>query len=132
MTTDLACLVLTALWGWCLVTFEVIAKTRVAGRAWNLGNRDQEPEFPAWLNRTGRAIANHKENFPLFLTAVVVTQLAHRADGVTAAASAVYLVARVAHAVLYAGGITGARSAAHIVSLVAVLAILSRLVLGGG
>ena len=130
MTTDLACLVLNALWGLFLVTLEVGAKTRVAGRAWNLGNRDREPELPAWVSRTGRALANHKENFPLFLTAVVVTQLAHRADAVTAAAAAVYVLARVAHALLYIGGVTGARSAAHVVSVLAVLTILGRLVVG--
>jgi uncharacterized MAPEG superfamily protein len=129
--TDLACLVVNALWGLFLVTLEVVGKTRVAGREWNLGNRDRQPELPAWLGRTGRALANHKENFPLFLTAVVVTQLAHRADGITAAAAVVYVVARAAHALLYIGGITGARSAAHVVSVLAVLTILSQFVVVG-
>lgn len=127
MTTDLLCLVLQALWGMLLVGFEVLAKTKYAGSAWNTGNREQTPELPAWVHRVGRTLANHKENFLGFLTAVVVLHLADEADQVSAVAAVVYVVARVAHAGFYIGGITGFRSAAHVVSMIATLTIFSRL-----
>ncbi|MCW5833249.1 MAG: MAPEG family protein [Labilithrix sp.] len=129
MTVDLACLVVNALWGLALVMIEITGKTRVAGAAWNAGNREQEPEVPPWIERAGRALSNHKENFPLFLTAVVVVHLAHESDRVSATAAIVYVLARGLHGLLYLGGVKGLRSVAHIVGLGATLVILSRLVL---
>ena len=129
MTTDLWCLVANAIWGWILVQIEARGKTAIGGLAWNMGNRDTEPEMPAWVHRARRAIANHKENFPFFLTAVVVVHLAGKADRVSAIASIVYVVARVAHGLIYTAGITKLRSAAYLGGLLATLAIFSRLVL---
>lgn len=129
MTVDLACLVVNALWGLVLVTIEIQGKTRAGGVAWNAGNREAEPEVPAWVERAGRALSNHKENFPLFLTAVVVVHLAHESDRVSAIAAIVYVVARALHGLLYIGGVKGVRSLAHVVGLGATLVILSRLVL---
>jgi uncharacterized MAPEG superfamily protein len=129
VTTDLWCLVANALWGWVLVQVEAVGKTRAAGSKWNLSNRDTEPEWPAHVKRAARALANHKENFLLFLTAVVVVHLAGKADRVSAIASIVYLCARVAHGLLYLFGVTKIRSAAYLVGLGATIAILSRAVL---
>jgi uncharacterized MAPEG superfamily protein len=128
MTVDLVCLVVNAVWGFLLVMLEIGGKTRLAGTAWNAGNRQTAPTFPPWIERTGRALANHKENFPLFLTAVVVVHLAGRADNVSAIASAVYVVARAAHALLYVGGVVGARSVAFVIGSAATFVVLSRLV----
>ena len=129
MTTDLACLVVHALWGLVLVMIEIAGKTRVAGPEWNAGNRDRAPAFPEWVQRTSRAIANHKENFPLFLTAVLVVHLTGHADKVSATASIVYVVARALHAVVYIAGVKIIRSLAFVVGLAAALTILSRLVI---
>lgn len=126
ITVDLGCLVVQALWGAGLVTLEAVGKTATAGPAWNVGNRDTEPAFPAWVQRTGRALANHKENFPLFLAAVVVAHLAGAADRTTAIASVVYVVARALHGILYVAGITGLRTIAYLTGVAAALVILSR------
>lgn len=126
MTTDLACLVASALWGLGLTFFEVGAKTRVAGVAWNKGNRDTQPKVPAWVDRAGRALANHKENFPLFLTAVVVAHLLGKNDGVVAIACIAFVVARALHAVVYIAGIEGVRSLFFVAGLGAVLTIFAR------
>lgn len=128
MTTDLWALVANAVWGWVLINFESVGKTRAAGTQWNMGNRDEEPKFPPWVYRGRRALDNHKENFPFFLTAVVVVHLAGKADRVSAVAATVYVFARIAHGLLYTGGITKVRSAAYLVGLVATFVIMSRLV----
>lgn len=128
MTTDLLCLVLNALWGAVLVFVEIIGKTATAGPAWNAGNRDSAPEFAPWIQRAARALSNHKENFPLFATAVLVVHVTHDADRTSAVAALVYVVARVIHALLYIGGIKGARSLAFLVGLAATLTIFTRLV----
>ena len=130
MSTDLWCLVVNAVWGVVLVQAEVIGKTKTAGRDWNLGNRDTEPTFPAWVQRTTRALNNHKETFPLFLTAVLVVHLSGAADRTSAIACVVYVIARFAHALLYMGGITKLRSAAFMVGAGACIVLLTRLRLG--
>ncbi len=128
MTVDLACLVLNALWGLVLVLIEIMGKTRIAGAAWNAGNRDTEPELPGWLQRAGRALSNHKDNFPLVLTAVVVVQLAHANNRTSAAAAIVYVVARAVHGLLYIVGVKGVRTIAYLTGVAATLVILGQLV----
>lgn len=130
MSTDLWCLVVNALWGVALVQIEVTGKTRVAGTAWNMGNREKTPEFTGWVDRAGKALANHKENFPLFLTAVLVVHLSGAADRISAIACIVYVIARAAHGLLYIGGITKVRSAAFLVGAASVIVLLTRLRLG--
>lgn len=127
MRTELWCLVANALWGVALVMLEILAKTRIAGPAWNAGNRDEEPEVPAWVKRAGRALGNHKENFPLFLTAVLVVQLAGKNDAVTAGCAVAYVAARALHGVLYVAGVAGLRTVAFLAGFVANLVMLSRL-----
>jgi len=129
MTTDLWCLVVATFWGWVLLEVEAVGKTRIAGTAWNMGNRDVAPEFPAWIQRAGRALDNHKENLPFFLVAVLVVHVAGKADRVSAVACVVYVLARAAHGMLYIAGITRVRSAAYVAGLVATLTVVSRLIL---
>lgn len=130
MSTDLWCLVVNALWGVALVQIEVTGKTKAAGTAWNIGNREKTPAFPAWVDRTTRALNNHKETFPLFLTAVLVVHLSGAADRISAIACIVYVLARAAHGLLYIAGITKLRSAAFLVGAAAVIVLLTRLRLG--
>lgn len=127
MTTELGCLVANALWGLVLVGIEIMGKTRVAGPEWNAGNREQEPEFPAWIERTSRALANHKENFPVFLTAVLVVHLTGQADKVSAIAAIVYVVARAGHGILYVAGVKKVRTLVFMIGTVATLVVFSRL-----
>ena len=127
MTVDLTCLAANAIWGFVLVMLEITGKTRTAGPAWNAGNRDEAPAFAPWIERTGRALSNHKENFPLFLAAVVVVHLAGKQDRVSALAAVVYVIARVLHATLYIAGVKGLRSVAFMLGLLATFAIWSRL-----
>lgn len=129
MTTDLWCLVANAFWGWVLIQIEAFGKTRAAGTAWNLSNRETEPEWPGYVKRAGRALANHKENLLFFIVAVVVVHLAGKADRVSAIASVVYVFARIAHGLLYVFGVTRIRSLAYVVGLGATIAIASRLFL---
>jgi len=127
MTTDLWCLVANALWGLGLVTVEISGKTKIAGVAWNKGNRDDTPLFPAWIKRTSSALANHKENLPLFIVAVLVVHLAGKADHISALGAQGYVVARALHALLYIGGVTGLRTLAWLAGLASMLVVLSRL-----
>lgn len=129
MRIELWCLVINALWGLVLVFVEVNGKTKAGGLQWNMGNRDSAttPTFPPWVERAGRALANHKENFPLFATAVLVAAVSGHLNQVTMIAAIVYAVARVLHGVVYIAGITGVRSAMFIVGTLAAVTIYSQL-----
>lgn len=127
MSTELLCLVFNALWGFALVSTEIVGKTQAAGPKWNRGNRDTTRDFPAWVDRAGRALSNHKENFPLFLTAVLVVTLTNGSDTLSVVGSLVYVVARVVHGLVYIAGLTGIRSAAFLVGLGATFAIYASL-----
>jgi len=127
MTVDLWCLAANALWGFFLVLIEISGKTYAAGPEWNAGNRDKSPDFPAWVERATRALNNHKENFPFFLTAVVVVHLAGKADRISATWAMVYVAARLAHGLLYIGGVKRLRSGAWVTGTVSVVIIFSRL-----
>lgn len=127
MTIELTCLVANTLWGFLLVMIEILGKTRLAGPAWNAGNRDQEQSFPPWIQRTGRALDNHKENFPLFLTAVLVCTLSHHTDRITAAAAIAYVVLRALHGVIYIAGVKGLRSLSYLGGIACVFVLFSRL-----
>ena len=77
-----------------------------------------------------KALANHKENFPVFLTAVLVVHLSGAADRTSAIACIVYVIARAVHGLLYIGGVTKVRSVAFLVGAASVLVLLTRLRLG--
>ncbi len=128
MTTELACLVLSALWGFVLVQIEALGKIHAGGLAWATGNRDAQPALPAWTQRAGRALANHKENFPLFATAIVAVLLAGKTDTVTKDAAIAFVVLRALHGLTYIAGIQRLRTLLWTASLVAALAIMSQLV----
>lgn len=129
MTADLWCLIVLALWGVALVQIEVAGKTKAAGTDWNVGNRATEPKFPDWVNRCGRALGNHKENFPVFLTAVLVVHLAGKEDKISDIGCVVFVIFRVLHGLIYIAGVTKVRSAMFIAGALAQLVILSRLVM---
>jgi uncharacterized MAPEG superfamily protein len=127
MTFDLWCLVVNAVWGLALVYIEVFGNTKAGGTEWNAGNRETQPKAPAWVGRAGRALANHKENFPLFLTAILVVHIAGKVDRVSVLAAVVYVVVRLLHALVYIAGIQKVRSAMYVLGVIATLTIFSRL-----
>ncbi len=128
MTTELWCLLAAAFWGLPVVYAPAVGKMRAAGgTTWGFGNRDVEPAVPAWVGRAERAARNHFENLPLFVVVVLVAQAAGIHDDLTRSAAAAFVVARVAHSIVYWLGITVVRTVAYYAGVVAVLAIASRL-----
>ena len=106
---------------------EITGKTATAGTAWSSGNRSDTPVFPPWVQRAGRALANHKENLPLFAVAVVVVHLASRADRISAMAAVGYVVARALHGLLYVAGVTKLRTVVWLLGFFCNMVLLSRL-----
>ena len=103
---------------WGLGQVTGVAKTKVAGKAWNRGNRETEPPVPEWVHRTERAQRNLLESYPLFLSLVVVLTFSQHLGRLSALGASVWVLARLAHAGLFMAGVTGWRTVAYLVSLV--------------
>jgi uncharacterized MAPEG superfamily protein len=109
---------------WALGQITGVAKTQVAGTAWNRSNRDTEPEVSPWVKRTERAQRNLLESYPLFLSLVVVLGLSGRSDQLSALGALLWFACRLAHAGLFMAGVTGWRTGAYLLSLVGLALML--------
>jgi uncharacterized MAPEG superfamily protein len=120
VTSDLAALVLTGLLSLLLALLPGTARVLRGEVSWGLGNRESPPPGdPPWVGRAQRAHLNLLENLPLFTILVLVLHVLGRNDATTALASWVFLVARVAHAIIYMAGVTLVRTLVFSVSLAA-------------
>ncbi|MBM4280399.1 MAG: MAPEG family protein [Deltaproteobacteria bacterium] len=128
MTTELWCLLAVTFWGLPVVYAPATGRGLRAGLGWAFGNREVDPPSPAWVGRAERAARNHFENLPLFVVVVLVAHVMDVHDDATRAAAATFVVARVAHTLIYWAGITVVRTLAYYAALIAVGVIASRLV----
>lgn len=113
---------------WFLGHVGVPTKTRIAGLAWNLGNRESEPEFPAWVKRAERAQRNLLESLPLYFALVIACQAEGLSNSVTQWGAWCFLAGRLAHAALFLAGIPLLRTLAYGVAVTGLVLIASQLV----
>jgi uncharacterized MAPEG superfamily protein len=128
MTIDLTCLLGLALWTLVLNHTPTIGRIRTAGVAWGLSNREETPTVAPWIGRADRAQRNHHDNLPMLAIVILIAHAAGKHDGVTAIASGVMLAARMAHSLVYIFGITQLRPPFYLLSIVAMLAIVRRII----
>jgi uncharacterized MAPEG superfamily protein len=129
MTIDLGCLLVLALWSLVLNHTPAIARMKVLGLAWGAGNREETPMVVApWIGRADRAQRNHLDNLPMLAVVILIAHVTGKHDGITAAASVVMVVARVAHSLVYIFGIKQLRPLFYLLSIVAMLVIVRRIV----
>lgn len=128
MTTELWCVVAIAVWSVAVAYIGVVGRVRRAGARWGFGNRHEPtPEMQPWVQRADRAYANHLANAGVFVALALVAHVSGERDDVTATASVVFVVARVAHSLLYVAGVVYLRTFAFWTSLAALAVMISRL-----
>lgn len=128
MTTDLWCLVWTAVLSVLMPNIYMVGRMQAAGgMAWMRGNRDTALAAPAWVGRAVRAHANLVEGLAPFAILVLVAHVAGKANGWTALGAELFLVARIAHFVIYAAGIPDLRTLAFLLGVVGEVLILLQL-----
>lgn len=125
MTTELTVLA----WGCVLALVHIFIavrfKTRQYGVKWNMGARDEElPPPDPIVGRLARAQANFFETFPIAAAAILVVEIADRADQWTAIGALVWLAARVIYLPLYALGIPRIRTVVFLISVLGIALIL--------
>ncbi|MBH8565526.1 MAPEG family protein [Nostoc sp. CENA67] len=127
MTPDLICLLILALWSIPLNHIPALARVAYSDISWGMGNREKMPDVPPWVERADRAQRNHHDNLAMIAVVIFTAQITGQSDKITAIASIVIVVSRILHGLVYIFGIIGIRSLAYLVAVLAMLAIVWRI-----
>ena len=112
MTTELLMLAAT---GGLLLLLTLIQGTRnvlALGLATAAGNQHDIAPWTGWNDRLNRAIRNLMEAIAIFVPVVVAVQIAGLNNETTAMGAQLFVIARIAHAIVYTLGIPWVRTAA--------------------
>ena len=117
MTIELKLLAWTLVLAFVQILLFDVARTRQYGLKWNTGPRDETmPPLSPQAERLRRAQDNLYETLPLFIAAVLISNLAHRDNAMTALGAQIYFWGRVAYVPLYGFGVRQIRSLVWLVS----------------
>ncbi len=130
MTTEALMLAAT---GGLLFLLTVIQGTRnvlVLGVATAAGNQHDIALWTGWNDRLNRAIRNLIEAIAIFAPIVIAVQISGLNNETTAMGAQIFVIARIAHAVVYTLGVPWVRTAAWAVGVVGIIMVGSPLLLG--
>jgi len=120
--TDLSIELTMLLWASVLYVAQILVAAVVAdvqnGVAWGLGNRDAIPVVPGWGGRAQRAHVNMSENLLPFACLILIAYSSGRMGELSALGAQIFLLSRLAYALLYIGGVKVLRSLAYFGGLI--------------
>jgi len=97
------------------------------GVAWGLGNREVIPALPGWGGRAQRAHVNMAESLLPFACLVLIAFSLGRTGELSVLGAEIFLVSRLAYAVLYIAGIKILRSLAYFGGIAGMVLIVVQL-----
>jgi uncharacterized MAPEG superfamily protein len=100
------------------------------GLAWGLGNREEIPAVEGWGGRAKRAYVNMSESLLPFACLVLIAYTLGRTGELSTLGAEIFLVSRLAHAVLYIAGVKVLRSLAYFGGLAGTVLIIVQLFSG--
>ena len=100
------------------------------GIAWGIGNREENPAVEGWGGRAKRAHVNMSESLLPFACLVLIAYTLGRTGELSTLGAEIFLVSRLAHAVLYIAGVKVLRSLAYFGGLAGILLIIVQLFSG--
>ncbi len=127
MTTEVLMLAAT---GGLLFLLTVIQGTRnvlVLGLPTAAGNQHDIAPWTGWNDRLNRAIRNLIEAIAIFAPIVIAVQISGLNNETTAMGAQIFVIARIAHAVVYTLGVPWVRTAAWFVGVVGIIMVGSPL-----
>jgi len=83
------------------------------GMAWGIGNREANPPVSGWGGRAQRAHLNMSESLLPFACLVLIAYSLDRTGELSALGAQIFLISRLAHALLYIAGVKVLRSLAY-------------------
>lgn len=113
MTFELKVMLATGFLYWLLGQVAIPCKTRIAGWAWNVGNRETSPEFPAWTKRVERAQGNLLESLPLYFALALILYVSGISNSLTQTGAWLFLAGRLTHAAVFIAGLPIVRTLAY-------------------
>jgi uncharacterized MAPEG superfamily protein len=120
--TDLSMELSMLLWASVLYFAQIAVAAVVAdvqnGVAWGLGNRDDIPVVPGWGGRAQRAHVNMAESLLPFACLVLIAYSSGRVGELSALGAQIFLISRLAYALLYISGVKVLRSLAYLGGLI--------------
>ena len=128
MTTELTLL------AWAVALTLVQAATAIVGATTQfslgtlVGNRETPVEGKGWVGRAQRAHRNMLESLVPFAALVLIVNGAAVSNHITVLGAELFLVGRIAYALIYLAGIPWLRTGVWSVSLAGMLMILSQVV----
>lgn len=128
MTPELTYLVWTVALCFLQMLVAVCGAAGQVGLTTLASNRDDMPAVTGWADRAQRAHRNMLENLVLFAALVFVAVASGRANATTTLGAQVFLLGRVAYALVFIAGVPWLRTAVWTVSVVGLLMIFSQLV----
>jgi uncharacterized MAPEG superfamily protein len=112
--------------GFVHIVAQAHSMTAERGLTWNAGPRDEPvPPLKAVGERLSRALRNFLETFPLFVAAIVLTQLVNVHNGLTLWGAWLYVVGRAVYLPLYAFGVPYIRSLVWTIATFGIVLILA-------
>ena len=121
---------------WAAIVY--VAQTMVAalaadiqnGVAWGLGNRENIPDVAGWGGRAQRAYVNMSESLLPFACLVLIAYSLDRTGELSALGAQIFLLSRLAHALLYVMGVKILRSLAYFGGIAGMVLIIVQLFAG--
>jgi uncharacterized MAPEG superfamily protein len=132
MTTELLALAVMLVLAIVYVLLPTYFRNQETGVEWNVGPRDEPgPPMGILTGRLTRAKENLFETLPIYIGAVVLTELVGQRTLLTAIGAWLYPLSRIAYLPLYAYGVIGLRTAAWAIGLMGIVALIVSLFLPG-
>jgi len=122
------------MWASILYVLQVLLGALAAdlknGMAWGLGNRENIPTLEGWGGRAQRAYVNMAESLLPFACLVLIAYSLGRTGEMSVLGAEIFLISRLAYAVLYVAGIKVLRSLAYFGGLAGMILIIVQLLSG--
>lgn len=100
------------------------------GVAWGLGNREETPPVKGWGGRATRAYKNMAESLLPFACLVLIAYSLGRTGEWSVLGAEIFVVSRLAYAIVYIAGIKVVRTVAYFGGLAGMVMIIVQLFMG--
>lgn len=127
MTIDLYMVGATCFLLMALIMLQGASGTLMNGIGWGLSNRQTAAKDSPFYDRLSRTITNHIHAMLMFVPLVFILHMADLSTTMTMRATIIFVIARLAYAVVYVMGITFIRSLMWGVGFLSTLALLPAL-----
>jgi uncharacterized MAPEG superfamily protein len=128
---DLSMELTMLMWASILYVVQIMVAALAAdiqnGMAWGLGNREDIPNVSGWGGRAQRAQLNMSESLLPFACLVLIAYSLDRTGELSALGAQIFLISRLAHALLYIAGVKVLRSLAYFGGIAGMVLIVVQL-----